>query len=72
MPVHNADIAAQFEEIADLLDIRGDNPFRIRAYRKAARTVCLMLGVLLPSCRELALTSLPRFMRSPPRAIVPC
>ena len=39
MPVHNADIAAIFEEIADLLDIRGDNPFRIRAYRKAARTV---------------------------------
>lgn len=39
MPVHNADIAAIFDEIADLLDIRGDNPFRIRAYRKAARTV---------------------------------
>lgn len=28
-----------FEEIADLLDIKGDNPFRIRAYRNAARTV---------------------------------
>ena len=39
MPVHNADIAAVFEEIADLLEIRGDNPFRIRAYRNAARTV---------------------------------
>jgi DNA polymerase (family 10) len=39
MPVHNADIAAIFEEIADRLDIRGDNPFRIRAYRNAARTV---------------------------------
>ena len=39
MPVHNADIAAIFEEIADLLEIKGDNPFRIRAYRNAARTV---------------------------------
>ncbi|HXF67558.1 MAG TPA: DNA polymerase/3'-5' exonuclease PolX [Burkholderiales bacterium] len=39
MPVHNADIAAVFEEIADLLEIKGDNPFRIRAYRNAARTV---------------------------------
>jgi DNA polymerase (family 10) len=39
MPIHNADIAAIFEEIADRLEIRGDNPFRIRAYRNAARTV---------------------------------
>ena len=39
MPIHNADIAAHFEEIADLLEIQGENPFRIRAYRNAARTV---------------------------------
>lgn len=39
MPVHNADIAAIFDEIADLLEIRADNPFRIRAYRNAARIV---------------------------------
>ncbi len=39
MPVHNADIATVFEEIADLLEIQGENPFRIRAYRNAARTV---------------------------------
>lgn len=38
MPVHNADVAAVFEEIADLLEIEGSNPFRIRAYRNAART----------------------------------
>ena len=37
MSVHNADIAAIFEEIADLLEIQGENPFRIRAYRNAAR-----------------------------------
>jgi DNA polymerase (family 10) len=39
MPVHNTDIADIFEEIADFLEIEGENPFRIRAYRNAARTV---------------------------------
>ncbi|MFZ5557115.1 MAG: DNA polymerase/3'-5' exonuclease PolX [Pseudomonadota bacterium] len=39
MPVHNADIARAFGEIADLLEIQGANPFRVRAYRNAARTV---------------------------------
>jgi DNA polymerase (family 10) len=39
MPVHNADAAAVFLEIADLLEIEGANPFRVRAYRNAARTV---------------------------------
>jgi DNA polymerase (family 10) len=39
MPVVNATIAAIFEEIADLLDIQGANPFRVRAYRNAARTI---------------------------------
>jgi DNA polymerase (family X) len=39
MPVHNADIAAAFEEIAELLELGDENPFRIRAYRNAARIV---------------------------------
>ncbi len=39
MPMLNADIARQFELAADLLEIKGDNPFRIRAYRNAARIV---------------------------------
>jgi DNA polymerase (family 10) len=39
VPVHNADIAAIFEQIADLLEIDDANPFRVRAYRNAARTV---------------------------------
>ncbi len=39
MPVHNADLAAAFEEIADRLEVEGANPFRIRAYRNAARTL---------------------------------
>ena len=39
MPVHNEDIAGVFEEIANLLEIEGENPFRIRAYRNGARTL---------------------------------
>jgi DNA polymerase (family X) len=39
MPIHNADIANIFDEIADYLEIEGENTFRIRAYRNAARTV---------------------------------
>ncbi|MFO7812147.1 MAG: DNA polymerase/3'-5' exonuclease PolX [Pelovirga sp.] len=39
MPIHNSDIARIFNKVADLLEIRAANPFRVRAYRTAARTV---------------------------------
>ena len=39
MSVSNAEIAAMFEEIADILELEAANPFRIRAYRNAARTL---------------------------------
>jgi DNA polymerase (family 10) len=39
VPVHNADIARIFEEIAELLELEDANPFRVRAYRNAARVV---------------------------------
>lgn len=39
MPAHNEDIAAAFDEIADLLEIENANPFRVRAYRNAALTL---------------------------------
>ncbi|GAB3460847.1 DNA polymerase/3'-5' exonuclease PolX [Massilia terrae] len=39
MHIHNSDIARVFGEIADLLEIENGNPFQIRAYRNAARTV---------------------------------
>ncbi len=39
MPVHNDDIAVIFDEMADLLEIEEVNPFRVRAYRNAARTI---------------------------------
>ena len=39
MAVHNASIAETLRHVADLLEIEGANPFRIRAYRRAAQTV---------------------------------
>ena len=33
------EIAAVFEEIGTLLDLKGANPFRVRAYNNAARTI---------------------------------
>jgi DNA polymerase (family 10) len=39
MPVQNAEIAAMLDQTADLLEIKGENQFRVRAYRRAARTI---------------------------------
>jgi DNA polymerase (family 10) len=39
MPVHNSDIEEILDTVANLLEIKGENPFRVRAYRNAARTV---------------------------------
>src|SRR5437879_13908542 len=37
--MENPEVAQVFEEVADLLEIQGANPFRVRAYRNAARTI---------------------------------
>jgi len=37
--MNNAQIAAVFDEMADILEFQGANPFRVRAYRNAARTI---------------------------------
>ena len=33
------DVAAALEEVAVLLELKGENPFKIRAYTQAARTI---------------------------------
>lgn len=53
----NAEIADVFDQIADLLEFQGANPFRIRAYRNAARTL-----------RELA-DSLEQMVYNNPKAL---
>jgi len=35
----NHELAAAFDQIADLLEFQGANPFRVRAYRNAARAI---------------------------------
>lgn len=37
--LHNAEIAQALEEIGDILELEDANPFRVRAYRNAARIV---------------------------------
>ena len=49
-----AAIAAVFDEIAVLLELRGDNPFKVRAYQNAARTIETLeedVGVLVAEQR---------------------
>ncbi len=37
--MNNAEIAKVFEDIADLLELKGENVFKIRAYQRAARAI---------------------------------
>ena len=39
MPVHNSQISDIFNQIADLLEIKGANVFRVRAYRNGAQSI---------------------------------
>jgi DNA polymerase (family 10) len=39
MPIHNSDIEEIFNRVAELLEMEDANPFRVRAYRNAARTI---------------------------------
>lgn len=39
MPAHNPEIAKGLDDIADLLELQDANPFRVRAYRNAARVI---------------------------------
>jgi DNA polymerase (family 10) len=39
VPIHNVDVAEIFNRVADLLEILDENPFRVRAYRNAARAI---------------------------------
>jgi len=57
MPVQNAEIAAMFDQTAELLEILDENPFRVRAYRRAARILEGLprsVASLLASGRDLS------------------
>ena len=58
--MENARIAAVFEQVADILEVLGENPFRIRSSRNAARTVGDMTEPLADMVTEgKDLTALP-------------
>jgi len=54
--VTNSEIAGVFEEIADILDLQGENVFKIRAYRRAAQ---LLEGLEKPLSEIEELEELP-------------
>src|SRR5205807_10168874 len=50
--MENLAIARIFSEIADLLEIKNENPFKIRAYRNAADTIVHAAGQLSACSNE--------------------
>ncbi len=57
--IHNADVAEAFEEMGDLLAIEGENPFRIRAYRRAGQVVRSLPRELAEMAQESEYDALP-------------
>lgn len=52
-------IAKIFEDLADMLEIKGENPFRIRAYRKVARNIRTLTNELEKFADEGRLDQIP-------------
>ncbi len=52
--MQNGEIAAQFDELAELLEIQGANPFRVRAYRNAARAILDSTDSIAAAASDLA------------------
>jgi len=50
--MENKEIAYIFDQIADILDIQGENPFRIRSYRNASRAIGDMSESVAAMVRE--------------------
>ena len=57
--MNNAAIAQVFQDMAELLELKEENPFKIRAYQKAARTIESMPVELDQVMREGRLREIP-------------
>ena len=57
--MENPDIAKVLSEIADILELTGGSPFKVRAYRQAAQVVDIHPGPVAETWREGRLTELP-------------
>jgi DNA polymerase (family 10) len=68
--MHNQQISSIFREIASLLAMQGDDPFRIRAYRRAARTLDHLRESLRSLSQRKALETVPDIGKTLAREIV--
>ncbi len=57
--MENAEIARVLSEIADVLELTGGSPFKVRAYRRAAQVVDVSPGAVSELWREGQLAELP-------------
>jgi len=55
--VENAEVAKTFSELADLLELTGGNPYKVRAYRQAAQVIDTLPGPVSELWRKGELTS---------------
>lgn len=55
----NLEIARIFNQIADILEIQAENPFRIRAYRRAAQNIEALSGDVAEIAKRGELTKIP-------------
>lgn len=55
----NFEVARQFELMADVLELKGENPFRIRAYRRAAQNLQSLSEDIEGVAREDRLEDIP-------------
>ena len=56
----NDDVVRFLETIADTLEIKGERPYRIRAYREAARQVDVLEEDMTAIAADRRLTTIPR------------
>ncbi|MFH1775983.1 MAG: DNA polymerase/3'-5' exonuclease PolX [Candidatus Omnitrophota bacterium] len=57
--MRNQEIAGIFNEIAELLEIKEENPFRIRAYRRAAQNISGLTEDIAVLCQKNRLENIP-------------
>jgi DNA polymerase (family 10) len=57
--MENAEVAAALETIGDLLELTGDNPFKVRAYRRASQTIDTLAVPVIELWRKGELGKLP-------------
>lgn len=66
----NAAIAAMFEKIADVMELKGENPFRISSYRKAARVIGDLTEDIAELAKDERLTNIPGIGESTAEKII--